>query len=189
MKDIRIQIDQRLKDPGQTLSLSDTIEQDTYRLGDHTFVLSEGIHYDITLTNTGEGILATGLVSANVQAMCDRCLDETSFDIASEMNEYYLFEAPSEDEQNPDEDEVDFSLIDEDQTINLSDALMASILMETPYVVLCSEDCKGLCPHCGCNLNKQTCDCEMQAQKEAQKEHPFAALANLDVKKDNLENK
>ena len=34
------------------------------------------------------------------------------------------------------------------------------ILLELPIRMLCSEDCKGLCPMCGCNLNKETCSCQ-----------------------------
>ena len=53
--------------------------------------------------------------------------------------------------------------------------------MDTPFVVLCQPDCKGLCPHCGANLNRETCDCAVRAEEERvmSDDNPFAALKNL----------
>ena len=64
-------------------------------------------------------------------------------------------------------------------------ALLSSLVMETPFVVLCREDCAGLCPVCGANLNEV--DCGHMAQLDAEREQerlsasPFAALAGLDL--------
>ena len=83
------------------------------------------------------------------------------------------------------DDDVDFALVGDDSTIELTDALSSALLMETPFVVLCREDCKGLCPVCGANLNEV--DCGHAAQIEAEREQdkldasPFAALRNLDL--------
>ena len=38
--------------------------------------------------------------------------------------------------------------------------------METPFVGLCRPDCAGLCPVCGANLNRETCDCAERAEEE-----------------------
>jgi uncharacterized protein len=43
--------------------------------------------------------------------------------------------------------------------IDLSFGVRESLLLALPMKVLCSEDCKGLCPHCGANLNEESCDC------------------------------
>ena len=43
--------------------------------------------------------------------------------------------------------------------IDLSDDFRESLLLELPARVLCSEDCKGLCPQCGQDLNEEKCDC------------------------------
>ena len=53
--------------------------------------------------------------------------------------------------------------------------------METPFVVLCRPDCAGLCPVCGANLNRETCDCAERAEEERvmSDANPFAALKNL----------
>ena len=46
-----------------------------------------------------------------------------------------------------------------DHTIDLDELLTADILLELPSKFLCSDNCKGLCPKCGANLNETTCNC------------------------------
>lgn len=179
MDSIIIKVDERLEGAGSVLPISGHIDQDSYSLGDHDFALPSGIDYDLVLTNAGEGILASGMVRAHVVGTCDRCLEDAEFGIASEVDEYFLFEAPAEEELNDDEDEVDFSLVSDDDTIDLAEPIFAAILMETPYVVLCREDCKGLCPHCGANLNEGDCGCAEKMESVEAATGPFAALAGL----------
>ncbi len=59
---------------------------------------------------------------------------------------------------------IDFELFydeisENDEELDITDDLRAEILLELPTNILCSEDCKGLCPHCGVNLNESTCNC------------------------------
>lgn len=176
-------LDERLANPGDTIGVEGHLDDDAYSLGDHDFTLPEGIDYDLALTNAGEGILVTGILRTHVVGTCDRCLERAEFDVAGEVDEYYLFEEPDEAYIADDEDEVDFSLVRADHTIDLTDALSSALIMETPYVVLCREDCLGLCPVCGANLNEE--DCGHAAQIERQREEdrlaasPFAALRDL----------
>lgn len=44
--------------------------------------------------------------------------------------------------------------------INLADSMAAAIVENRDVKVLCSKDCKGLCPSCGTNLNKAECNCK-----------------------------
>ncbi|MCI1665456.1 MAG: DUF177 domain-containing protein [Atopobiaceae bacterium] len=176
-----VSIDDRLTNPGDTIPLVGHIDQGSYSLGEHDFELPQGIDYDLMLTNAGEGILATGILTAHVVGTCDRCLEEACFDVSGEVDEYYLFEMPEADEQGEDEDDVDFSLVGDDDTIDLAPALMSALIMETPYVVLCREDCAGLCPTCGANLNEGDCGCAAKAASEPDPMSPFAALKDLDV--------
>lgn len=183
MEPLPFAIDDRLSGAGDTLPLAGHLDETGYELGDHEFSLPGGIDYDLVLTNAGEGILATGLVRAHVVGTCDRCLEPAEFDVAGEVDGYYLFEEP--EQLSDDEDEADFELVSPDRTIDLSGALLSALVMETPFVVLCREDCAGLCPVCGANLNEE--DCGHAAQLEVEREadrlasSPFAALAGLDL--------
>jgi uncharacterized protein len=181
-----IALDERLKEAGDTCDVRGHLDWTGYELGVHDMALPEGVDYDIVLTNTGDGILATGIVKAVAIGACDRCLEDARLDIASEVDEYYLFEAPVQEELGEDEDAVDFSVVSADNTIDLGEAIHAALIMDTPFVLLCKDDCKGLCPVCGCNRNEETCDCaEKRAAEDAElaaANHPFAALKNLNVK-------
>ena len=55
---------------------------------------------------------------------------------------------------------------------DLTDAVRDALLLELPYRFLCSEDCKGLCPTCGVNLNLGACTC----QEGGNVTNPFSAL-------------
>ena len=179
MQSVVIDLDSRLKNPGDTIPLAGHLDETGYTSGDHEFNLPGGIDYDLVLTNAGEGILATGMLNAHVIGTCDRCLEKAEFDVAGEVDEYFLFEEPAEGELGDDEDEMDFSLVSSDGTIDLADPLNTALLMETPFVVLCKPDCKGLCPVCGANLNETDCGHAAQIEADRLASSPFAVLKGL----------
>lgn len=176
MQPIIFELDERLANPGDTLALAGHLDEDGYSLGEHELKLPQGIDYDLALTNAGEGILVTGMVRCHVVGTCDRCLEDAEFDIAGEVDEYYLFEEP---EQAEEDDDIDFALVLPDEKIDLAEALGSSLIMETPFVVLCKEDCRGLCPVCGENLNETDCGHAAQVEESRRPQSPFAALAGL----------
>jgi uncharacterized protein len=91
MESVVVRLDDRLANAGDTLPFAGHLVAETYELSDRVLQLPNGIDYDLMLTNAGEGILATGIVRAMVTSSCDRCLDETTFEIAGEVDEYFLF--------------------------------------------------------------------------------------------------
>lgn len=183
MQPVILALDARLGEAGDTLPLKGHLDEASYTLGEREFSLPSGIDYDLMLTNAGEGILATGILTTHVVGTCDRCLSPAEFDVSGEVDEYYLFEEP-EDTGDDDDDELDFSLVSADNTIDLSGALLSTLVMETPFVVLCRPDCKGLCPVCGANLNEEDCGHAAQIEEDRLKASPFAVLASLDLDHD-----
>lgn len=183
MQPVILALDARLGEAGDTLPLKGHLDETSYTLGEREFSLPSGIDYDLMLTNAGEGILATGILTTHVVGTCDRCLSPAEFDVSGEVDEYYLFEEP-EDTGGDDDDELDFSLVSADNTIDLSGALLSALVMETPFVVLCRPDCKGLCPVCGANLNEEDCGHAAQIEEDRLKASPFAVLASLDLDHD-----
>lgn len=182
MRDVKAILDDRLADAGDTLPFAGHVDERSYVLGEHEFALPGGLDFDLALTNAGEGILATGIVRAHVMGTCDRCLGPAEFDLAAEVDEYFLFEAPSQTQSlGEGEDDVDFSLVGDDHTIDLADALVSAVLAETPFVVLCREDCKGLCPVCGEDLNERDCGHAAQIMEARLASNPFAALRDLEL--------
>lgn len=172
-----IELEGRIESPGESVRVEGVLDVASYAVGEKEFTLDNGIAYDVMLTNAGDGILATGIVRAQATGTCDRCLDPAHIDIAGEIEEYFLFQAPDD----PEEYEDGFELVGENRSVDLSGPISDAVIMDTPFVVLCRPDCAGLCPTCGCNLNREQCDCTTRAEEEwvASDENPFAALKNL----------
>ena len=51
------------------------------------------------------------------------------------------------------------------QGLLLEDALREQVLLAVPLKALCRENCKGLCPHCGANLNQERCSCAVTVEE------------------------
>lgn len=98
---------------------------------------------------------------SELQLTCDRCLKEFSKVWTLPVNS--LLAEELEDEENDDIILLEHGELDLDEVITT--ALVLS--METKH--LCSEDCKGLCPGCGVDLNTETCTCKKEIDPRLQK--------------------
>lgn len=104
-----------------------------------------------SVTNAGDGsYVLEGEVKAVLSLNCDLCLEPFTTNISFTVSEAFGNDKDSEKEF------WDFS----DKTIDLKPVLLADILLNMPMRAVCSDDCKGLCPKCGHNLNKGDCGCD-----------------------------
>jgi uncharacterized protein len=85
-----------------------------------------------------------------VSQPCVRCLEPVVQEIDLDINETYLLNS----EDDPDQEDV-FAL--ESDVLDVTDIVRQNLLVEVDEFPLCREDCKGLCPVCGANLNETTC--------------------------------
>ena len=84
--------------------------------------------------------------------MCCRCLEDVEGSLHIENRRRIITDPNKEDE--------DTILIGSDFFFHPEEEARNQIIMEFPVRFLCDEDCKGLCPVCGCNLNHNQCECE-----------------------------
>lgn len=96
-------------------------------------------------------------LSTHTKSVCDRCLEEFPVDYTGEIEQLYQI---GHSELDGDEIEI---LPADAKEIDLSDAIHEMLVISRPIRVLCSEDCKGLCVHCGANRNTQDCGCSKDA--------------------------
>lgn len=92
---------------------------------------------------------------ANSKAECDRCNIEFEEKLSSHFLISYLFTTKPE---NSEESNIKFLTPDEDK-IDLSKDVIEYARLSIPLKRLCKDDCKGLCPNCGINLNEKQCNC------------------------------
>ena len=81
--------------------------------------------------------------------------------------------AAAKEELSPDDLDLDYYT---GEIVDLESILREQIILMLPLKPLCDETCKGLCPHCGANLNHETCTCSTDAV-----DSPFARLAKLKI--------
>ncbi len=100
-----------------------------------------------------------GTMEGDVALECSRCLGEAS---AHVMEEAHLIFADAGSEGA--EDDPDVFVLDETATeLDLRPALREQWLLNVPGFALCRDDCKGLCPTCGAELNLGDCACELRS--------------------------
>jgi uncharacterized protein len=107
---------------------------------------------------SGQELFFRGTITGRVIGHCARCLEDYAFDLAKEFSVVLVPKEPLPDEVELDEDDLELSYYDAD-AIDLSPLVREQIILALPTRPLCRESCKGLCPHCGINLNLQSCGC------------------------------
>ncbi len=112
---------------------------------------SEPVVIKGVLTNTKKGILFEADGNTEAVYLCSRCLERVKVPIQFNINEMFY---PSGSVENEKEAET-FC----DDEMDLTDVIQRSILENLPMKVVCKEECKGLCPKCGKNLNEGDCNC------------------------------
>ncbi|HEY3413484.1 MAG TPA: DUF177 domain-containing protein [Armatimonadota bacterium] len=131
----------------------------------------------LVFTNTGNLLVVQGSVTVTLKTQCPRCLAETAQPREVPVDdEFTVYEDHVTGRADDDEGFADPALTalwQEGHILNLTELVRQSIVLEFPVEPLCREDCKGLCPVCGCNRNEKECDCAPPVVS------PFAVLAGL----------
>ena len=109
------------------------------------------------ITNTAGYMRMTLTMSVDYVAQCARCLSPVTGQFTLDLEKTV---APRNLLGDLDEDKLDEFAIIEDGFLDMDEQLREQLEMEFPMRFLCREDCKGLCPKCGKNLNEGECDCD-----------------------------
>ncbi|MBI4276934.1 MAG: DUF177 domain-containing protein [Armatimonadetes bacterium] len=115
----------------------------------------------VTLTHLGETLDLRGTVTTTVTLVCGKCLRPFEHSLAASITEQFWMappERPVGQEVALTEEDFVFPL-GEGKTLDLTEVVRQHLLLELPMVPQCSEDCRGLCPRCGANLNTGPCGC------------------------------
>lgn len=144
---------------GATISvtLNDTVALPIERLEGTQKVHVSG---SITAANVGDHISVFGDVSTDVAVDCDRCLSEFSYNIKASVDDSYYDKAvlTARQEQSLREQGVSFRVYEGDR-LDVSPSVIEALILEFPIKLVCRDDCKGLCPVCGQDLNNGSCSC------------------------------
>jgi uncharacterized protein len=129
----------------------------------------------LTYYRAGQELFFQGQISGAVVGHCARCLEEYMFDLEKDFSIVLVPKQPLPEDSQLEEEDLDLGFYEGDQ-VDFSPLVREQILIALPTRPLCKEGCRGLCPHCGINLNTQTCSCSV-----ASGDHRFAVLRTLKV--------
>jgi len=100
-----------------------------------------GIRYVVEVEQVDQELLVRGQVSHRFQCVCSRCGED--FEVEVSDPQYF----------------ADYPVTDATDFVDLTPEMREAIILVLPGYPVCREDCKGLCAHCGANLNREPCTC------------------------------
>ena len=120
----------------------------------------------------GAEIRIRGDVETRIEAACDRCLGSFDFPVEHQFDLTYrpMSAIAREEEIKVTDEELDVGFY-QGEGIQLADVIAEQIILAMPMKVVCREECRGLCPICGADRNREACQCP-----EPHSDSPFAAL-------------
>ena len=101
-----------------------------------------------------------GHLRTELELQCSRCLDPYRLAVDADFDQRYLpaSAASTDPDREVQEDDLETSYYSDDQ-IDLAELMREQFYLALPMKPLCRDDCRGLCPQCGTNLNTGACDC------------------------------
>ncbi len=142
------------------------------------FDLKEPLSGEIHLEKHGGAVLIRGRLAGELMLACGRCLATFGWPLSAEFDLLLEQGTPTASGE-----EVELSAADLDvdyltgEEIDLEAVIKEQVLLALPLQAVCREECAGLCPACGANLNEEHCTC---AGVDSQS--PFAVLKRLQEK-------
>ena len=108
------------------------------------------VDVDVMLELVDGGVVVSGSVEADWSGECRRCLTPVRGHLVAPVRELYQPRADGDDEET--------YPLNGDQ-LDLAPLARDAVMLELPQAPLCREDCAGLCPTCGADLNAGPCGC------------------------------
>jgi uncharacterized protein len=127
---------------------------------DEAYHVASPVHLAFDIYKDGEQFHLVGSVKAMLDLACGRCLDDFRFPVDASFDVLYLPHAQNagEGELEVEDDDLTTAYYRDDQ-IDLAQLVREQFYLAVPMKPLCRDDCKGLCPQCGTNLDTGSCDC------------------------------
>ena len=122
--------------------------------------LIEPVTVNGRIRRKGVEVVLRGNLRTKAAVACGRCLKPVGLPIEVEFAERFTPAVSWKDEEQHElsEEDLDLSAFD-GEGVDLDDLVKEEIMLAMPAVMLCTEECKGLCPNCGADFNEASCDC------------------------------
>jgi uncharacterized protein len=142
-------------------------EPDELEIGSDEYSLDEPVRVVCRMRRDGEFLRVDGEADAGLSVQCDRCVEPFVMYVSGSFS--LLVKRLAFDEPVPERNDDDETSGDEDicfvdhnaKSIDIAPYVRDAVILNVPMKILCSEDCRGLCPVCGNNLNESSCSCDV----------------------------
>lgn len=119
------------------------------------YSFSEPLTVSGTMANNGKSLVLSADVSGEMGTQCARCLKDIKAAVEFSVEEHFVQSSSGV----PEDDET---IVFEGHIVEIDTAVRDNLIMNIGGRYLCDEDCKGLCPQCGADLNDGECDCSRE---------------------------
>lgn len=140
---------------------------------------AESILFSCTASRMGRQVAIKGSVQLRLAAFCTRCLEPVNLSLKGDF--FYTMNPEISREDGGQEielsaNDLEVGFYDNDR-IELEPIVTEQVFLQLPIRTICGEGCRGLCPACGNNLNRNACEHTVTMKAES----PFAVLKNFKV--------
>lgn len=146
--------------PEGTTPLDLTASAEELELTDSHLEFPERVQVSLSVSRCIDTFTVDGRIRCPLRGECCRCLVAVEQCLEIPMRVLFQRKEASEEELEAVEDEEYEILSPGTREIDLKDFIREEIVLELPLRVCCAEDCRGLCPQCGRDLNRAPCTCE-----------------------------
>ena len=179
---MQIAVENLLKDPGGALNRVFRPKPDELVVEGIEFS-KKPIRVEIELQNAAGVIIGNLQVACELTFECARCVERFAYGMqAARQIEYVVNPAPEKLEA---ESAGWFVSPYDGEAIVLDEDVRQMLILEIPMKLICREDCRGLCPKCGANLNDGACACAKRSDRPPT-DNPFRSAFNDLIRKKKL---
>ena len=111
------------------------------------FTVSADVSYAFDISKVSGGALVSGIVETEISGECGRCLAPVSRKVTTGEVRFFVETPPGM------------------EVCDISEEVRTEITLALPMNLVCGEDCRGLCPGCGADLNREKCTCKPDSSR------------------------
>lgn len=142
-------------------------QPDAFTLTGEDFRIVAPVDLKVRITKDAQKVRLAGRIRTTLETDCSRCLEPFAVPVDAPLDLMFLPETgdaadqagAAKTEKEVREDDVGVAFY-QDETIDLGEMMRDEFYLALPMKPLCKDDCKGLCPVCGVNRNRETCACK-----------------------------
>ena len=143
--------------------LTRQFQPDEFGPADEEFRIAAPVDLEVEAHKDSNKVRLTGRVRTTLQLACSRCLEPFDVPVDSPIDALFLPLSSNvgEGEREIGSDDLGVSYYEHD-TIDLAAVMREQFYLALPMKPLCRAECRGLCPVCGVNRNRETCSCQVE---------------------------